>query len=264
MPKYLTLKELELSLISDQNDWSWSVEQTVSEFDKHSFYDGDGEERIIFESFVAGYAVAQNIKRKLLISFDWYANGGQDTYEDAHKFKINIDENSKFELKGFTFVEDEGDDITVSDVRSELYELLDGREWSNQVFDLLPTAEYEEIDNDNEEGEEMEEFEVIRDKEQNLKFKGELIASRGSSDNNAAGSNYSGSTGRCTELRLYKTAGGKFICSSIDLTRWQGERDRFSGCVCETTDEVIAFFGHGWLAKDLYELANIDASLIIE
>ena len=260
MAKYLTLEELESSFVNNQNDWVWTVEQTVSEFNERSFCEDD--ERVIFESWVSGYAVAQNLKRKIIIRFSWVANGGQDTYDDAHNFEITIDENTEFEVKGFTFVDDEGDDITVSDVRSELYDLLNGREWSNQVFGLLPTAECEEIDND--EGEEMEEFEVIRDKEQNLKFKGELIASSHSSDNHAMGSSYSGSTGRWTELRLYKTAGGKFICSSIGRTRWQGERDRFAGCVCENTDEAIAFFGNGWLAKELYEAANIDASLIIE
>lgn len=262
MPKYLTLEELESSFINNNNDWVWTVEQTESEFNEYSFYEDFGKERITFESWVAGYAVAQNLKRKFIISFSWIANGGQETYEEAHKYQIEINEEEpEFEIKGFTFVDYEGDDLTLSDVRSDLYELLNGREWSNQVFDLLPECECEEIDN---EGEEMEEFEVIRDKEQNLKFKGELIASCSSSDNQAMGSNYSGSVGRCTELRLYKTAGGKFICSSIGRTRWQGERDRFAGMVCETIDGVISFFGNGWLAKDLYEEANIDASLIIE
>ena len=260
MPK-LTIEQLESSFVNNNNNWSWSVEITAHDFNSHSFYEGDGEERVTFESWVAGCAIAKNNKEGFEMSFSWVANGGQDTYEDAHNFQIEINEEPEFEANGFTFVDDDGDDITVSDIRSELYELLEGREWSNQVFDLLPECECEEID---EEGDEMEEFEVIRDKEQNLKFKGELIASSYSSDNNAMGSSYSGSTGRWNELRLYKTAGGKFICSSIGRTRWQGERDRFSGCVCETIDGVISFFGNGWLAKDLYEEANIDSSLIIE
>ena len=258
--KKLTISQLESSFVNHPNDWLWSVDQTASEFNLHSFYECDDEERIIFESWLAGYAVAENKREGFHISFSWVANGGQDTYKSAHDFTIEIDENTDFEIAGFSFVDGDGDDLTPSDLRSELAELLDIREWCNQVLDLLPTAECEE----NDKGEEMKEFEIVRDKEQNIKFRGELIASCSSSDNNAAGSNYSGSTGRWTELRLYKTAGGKYICSSIGRTRWQGERDRFSGCVCETIDDVIAFFGNGWLAKDLYEEADIDASIIIE
>jgi hypothetical protein len=78
------------------------------------------------------------------------------------------------------------------------------------------------------------------------------------------GSSYSGSTGRWTELRLYKTKSGKYICSCVGRTRWQGEHDRFSGSVCDSIDEVISFFGNGWLAKELYEEAKIDASIEIE
>lgn len=89
-----------------------------------------------------------------------------------------------------------------------------------------------------------------------LRFRGDLVASASSSDNNASG-DYSGSTGRWTELELYKTAGGKFVCHEVGRTRWQGEHDRCEGRVCESEAEVIKFFGHGWLAKELYNDAGI-------
>jgi len=110
----------------------------------------------------------------------------------------------------------------------------------------------------------MKQIIVQRDGESNIKFTGECIANAESSDNNASGSSYSGSTGRWTELYLYKTAKGKFVCSSIGRTRWQGEHDRYSAAVCTTTDEVIEFFGHGWLAKELYSEAKIDSNTEIE
>ena len=96
------------------------------------------------------------------------------------------------------------------------------------------------------------------DNKPDLRFEGECIGSASSSDNNASGSSYSGSTGRWTELKLYKTKGGRYVCHQIGYTRWQGERDLYKAKVCETTEEVIEFFGHRWLAKELYENAGIE------
>lgn len=61
-------------------------------------------------------------------------------------------------------------------------------------------------------------------------------------------------------LALYKTEGGKFICERIDRTRWQGERDSHAAKVCTSDAEVFDFFGHSWLAKDLYSEAGLDAA----
>ena len=105
----------------------------------------------------------------------------------------------------------------------------------------------------------MQEFQIDRDNGASLSFTGELLAKVSSSDNNASGSSYSGQTGRWQVLALYKTEGGKFICERIDRTRWQGERDSHHAKVCTSNNEVIEFFGHGWLAKDLYEEAGIVA-----
>lgn len=62
-------------------------------------------------------------------------------------------------------------------------------------------------------------------------------------------SGFSGKTGRWTELTLYKTKTGKFICEQIDHTQWQGDTDVHGGEVCENVDEVIEFFGNGLLAN---------------
>ncbi len=97
-----------------------------------------------------------------------------------------------------------------------------------------------------------------------LRFTGELLATVSSTDNNAAGSSYSGETGRWTELALYRTAKGKYICHQTGFTRWEGERERYSGAVCDTVDQVQEFFGHRWLAKELYDKAGIEAVVDIE
>lgn len=112
----------------------------------------------------------------------------------------------------------------------------------------------------------MAEFEIERDNSAALAFDGELIAKVSSSNNNASGSSYSGSTVRWQVLALYRTEGGKLICERIDRTRWQGERDSHHAKVCTSNNdnEVIDFFGHSWLAKDLYSEAGFDAAERIE
>ncbi len=120
----------------------------------------------------------------------------------------------------------------------------------------LPEPEIEDIDTD--EDTDMETITLKRDNDRDLRFKGELVASVASSPNNAAGSNWSRQTGRWSELRLYKTASGKFVAGQVGRTQWQGEHDRYSAEVCDTEADIIAFFGTGWLAKDLYAEAGIE------
>lgn len=261
--KKLTIEQLEDSFKEDAQQWQWSIEAYEHEFVVHQHNNGY-EEVMTFESWVAGSGSAVNSEQGLSVGFFWVANGGRDNYSAAHDFTIELDDNADIQIAGFEFIDGEGDELSISELRSELHELLDAREWCSLVYDELPKLGVEEIDNDNDAGDEMEVFEVIRDNDRNLKFKGECIASASSSANQAMGSSYSGSVGRWTELRLYKTASGKYICSSIGRTQWQGEHDRHSGAICETQSKVVDFFGNGWLAKDLYEAAGIDSSIEIE
>jgi hypothetical protein len=94
----------------------------------------------------------------------------------------------------------------------------------------------------------METYTLDIDNEPNLRFNGELLASI-ASDNEA---------GRWTELELYRTQAGKFVCHQVGRTQWDGEVDRYTGKVCDTLQEVKDFFGHRWLAKQLYESASIE------
>ena len=100
------------------------------------------------------------------------------------------------------------------------------------------------------------EYEVERDGDLNIKFTGHKIGFASSHDND--------SVGRWTELTLYKTQGGKFICEQIGYTRWDGERNFHSGAVCNDADAVIEFLGTGWLAKEVYADAGIDASVTVD
>ena len=97
-----------------------------------------------------------------------------------------------------------------------------------------------------------------------LRFKGELVTGVASFPYKESGIKFSGQVGRCEQLDLYKTNGGKFICNKLDLTLLEGERSISSGKACETLEEVKEFFGYGWLAKELYKEAKIDCYVEVE
>lgn len=69
---------------------------------------------------------------------------------------------------------------------------------------------------------------------------------------------------RWQELNLYRTVKGEFVCQRIYRTQREGEDEVCEGEVCESYGQVIKFFGDGWLAKELYQEAAINASVTIE
>ena len=86
----------------------------------------------------------------------------------------------------------------------------------------------------------------------NIQITGEKIASAYSIDTPMGTGIYSGSKDRWKELDLYNTDEGKFVCSQIDRSIRYGEGNRYSYKVCETVDEIKAFFGGGCLAQELF------------
>jgi len=163
-------------------------------------------------------------------------------------------------LDGVVVVDEDGDELDAHELAD--YVDLDS-DFSHIDYSVLEIEQVTDIDVD-EDSDMMQTFTLEIDNKPNIRFTGELAASVASSDDEAMGSRYSGQTGRWTELALYKTKGGKFICHQIGRTRWLGERDRFSGQVCETLEDVKAFFGHRWLAKALYAEASIDDAVDVE
>jgi len=108
-----------------------------------------------------------------------------------------------------------------------------------------------------------EQFIVERDGQPDLRFTGEKIGSTSSSPDNGH-PDFSGSTGRWTVLRLYRTDGGKYVCERIQRTQWQGEQDVAEAEVCDTLDGVFSFFGYGRLAKEIYCEADVQAVQTID
>ena len=63
---------------------------------------------------------------------------------------------------------------------------------------------------------------------------------------------------RWTELNLYRTEGGSYICEEIGHSSIKDEVTRRQACVASTIDEVVDFFGDGWLASKLYQTVGFN------
>lgn len=183
----------------------------------------------------------------------------QNSYEHPEfkpsQAELSSDIPDTFQLENdmpFDVVDEDGYTLTVHEIGDILEEHTD---ICDLDVSLIGEDTVEDIDVDEEN--DMKTFTLEIDNAPNIRFTGILLATVSSSDNNAH-PDYSGSTGRWSELDLYTTKSGKFVCHQIGRTRWQGEHDRYKGKVCNNEAEVIAFFGQGWLSKELYAEAHID------
>ena len=94
---------------------------------------------------------------------------------------------------------------------------------------------------------------VERDDNTDLRFLGAEIAHVTSEKPDGPSSK------RWTELTLYKTDSGKYVVHKVGVSLLDGENDKHSGFVCDTTADVVAELGfEGWLSKNLYDAAGID------
>lgn len=164
-----------------------------------------------------------------------------------------------FHLEEITFavVDEDGDEIDRASLETLVCEHTDVTNLSDAY---VGTDEQEEIDM---ETDDMNQITVRRDNDKDIRFRGEKIASESSQPDRSCG-DYSGSVGRWSELTLYKTAAGRYVCSEVGRTQWQGEHDRHAAAVCETVAEVGDFFGYGWLAKKLYASAGLKMAEVVE
>jgi len=102
----------------------------------------------------------------------------------------------------------------------------------------------------------LKKYTLERDDAPSLTFMGMKIAgARTSSDR--AHEDWSRSVGRSSKFLLFRTQAGSFVCQRIEYTQWQGENDAYHAAVCKSDAEVVEFFGHGRLAKRIYDEAGI-------
>lgn len=160
-------------------------------------------------------------------------------------------------VEGVTLVDEDGDEESKRVIESWLDERNCFVEMKSiDVESLIPAVTVEKIDEPQGDAD-MEEIEIENDDAPNIRFRGEKLAT---ATNNDAYNKLS----RWTVMKLWKTQGGMYICQIIGHTIWQGEVDRYKVKVCTTPAEVIAFFGHGGIAKEIYSEAGIDATLKVD
>ncbi len=232
----------------------WSHKRRHEEVERVAYdeYLHDGETREVTE--VSGYAIVESTLGTMTVV---YSRGYQYRVNDDDSFRWHDEADNTWGIDDWTIVDDDGEEIGLYD----LYYLM--RENAPAVFEYNDTsaieAEISEItDIDIDEDSDMETITLTFDNAPNIRFTGRRIGHASTHPDQAMGSSWSGETGRWTVLDLYRTTSGKYVCHQIGRTQWQGEQDRFSGKVCETEAEVIEFFGHRWLAKELYEDAGIE------
>jgi hypothetical protein len=79
----------------------------------------------------------------------------------------------------------------------------------------------------------MTEFTLIRTGKTPLAFSGKLMGEADSSERQGPLQN------RWHEVRVYQTAGGRWVGEVVFRTRWQGEHDRYTAEVANTPAELI-------------------------
>ena len=62
---------------------------------------------------------------------------------------------------------------------------------------------------------------------------------------------------RWTELAVYETKGGSFICTVNGVSTIHGEDTRRKLQIVDSIDQVVAHMGEGWLARELYSALDL-------
>jgi EXLDI family protein len=96
----------------------------------------------------------------------------------------------------------------------------------------------------------LEKIVIKRDGLPPIAFTGEEIGS---------GCNRGHNSTRWTTVRIYRTAGGRFVAEVKRRTQWQGESDDFSGTSKATAEEIIE-----WLRGDGETLGGVSQEAVEE
>lgn len=231
--------------------------EVVGDWELNDGYDEDGDE--IVKTHSGGFAWKAATDGTITVTRRWDFNFPGTQNERRGDAELTSPASDyEWEVDGTTILDEDGDTMGKPDVESLCSEVFEDHAVNDiDIENLIPaiaaiaTTEIE-MESD------MEEHTVYVDNAPSIKFHGELVASV---SNKQA---YNGG-GRWRVLRLFRTKGGKYICQSIGRTQWIGEEDRVSAAVCETKEDVIEFFGHTDLAKELYaETPGIDDSVTVE
>lgn len=220
-------------------------------------------------SFVGHVLLSARLRDELIaLIIQWQASGNttgtfrdlydfdievwQDAPEDPISLDVGLDIDGELPAQ-ITLIDEDGEE----EVEPFLGRALDtlaaetASVWKEAVEDLLPKCpEPEDVDED--EDETMETITLERDDDRDVRFAGERVAE-------VSSHHYEGPRNtRWTELTLYRTTGGKWVCQEVGVTCWQGEHDRHAVHIADSEEALIRQLGTGWLAKALYANAGIE------
>lgn len=99
----------------------------------------------------------------------------------------------------------------------------------------------------------MKRYELRNGKGKDIAFTGEMLSEVDSRDFRVS----PGQASRWTELRIYHTKGGKYICESCGRSSVPGETDRFNISVADNVGDVFSMFRSSYLSKALFEDAGL-------
>jgi len=243
----------EFKTLVNRNDWVHQQELAIEGHEEREI-EKDYETSIDLRcTFGTSYLTStlENFKISYLEVFEYNDYDAQSLYFGQPN-SLGLEEVWSF--GGFKVIDEEGEEISIYDLIDYIPSTFSEVDYT--VLDIDKPLEVEvEVEVEVDKGSAMENFKLKIENAPDILFTGELLAFVSSDENNS---------GRWTELALYKTKGGKYICHQIGRTRYIGERDRFSGKVCSTAEEVIEFFGHQWLAKELYEASGLEDAVEID
>lgn len=184
---------------------------------------------------------------------DWVASGGDQTLTSAYEFDIEVNEQGEnlLDTGDIEIVNDDGDPVTPEEAVRLVGNDIELKVcWESEVRKHLPKKGVEDTDID--EDSDMETITLDRDQAPDVRFTGEKVAHVSSFRQSGPGSQ------RWTELNLYKTKSGKWVCQEVGMSLWVGEETRYSVHIAETDKELVDSLGAGSLAKDLYYSAGIE------
>jgi hypothetical protein len=222
-------------------------------------YDEEGNEVDVEREYFNRYAYGTATMRAgenpaVEISFTWEAGHEEKhSYEDSFDFDLCVHADSEIKLTGCNLVDEDGDAVEGWELGHALTEIAAGCEWEAMVRADLPIPETEVLET----ATEGQDITVWRDNAPEIAFKGACIG--GASSRSQYNDN-----GRWTDLYLYQTVGGKFVCYERNNSQWQGERTKHKAEVCTNHAEVVAWFGQGRVAKELYADAGISNVQVID
>ena len=134
--KRITLEQLQELFASD--NYNSKIEETNSEFQAHEYYIGEDETKTVFESWRAGYVtLTSKTDPTITIEFAYKANGGQNSYTEAHDFEVEIEDITNLSFK---LVDEDGDATTL---RVQDLDFLDD-DWKIDIIANLPKVETDE------------------------------------------------------------------------------------------------------------------------